>query len=117
MSQACIRWGTRAMCALLLSSTALTHEFWIEPDTHRAAKGKPLAVRLRVGERFAGEAYPRNPRHIERFYVVGPERTERVRGATGLDPAGTVQFARSGTYTLAYRSTRSRIELDLLERP
>jgi uncharacterized GH25 family protein len=82
---------------------ARAHDFWIEPPAVRAP-GSSLPVRLRVGEHFSGEAFPRDPTHIARFVVVGPDGEAAVPGIPGRDPAGHVPVDAPGLYTIGYRS-------------
>ncbi len=97
---------------LLCAAPALGHEFWIEASSFRPAPGEALDCRLFVGDGFPGEAYARNPRHIDSFFLVAGGRRLPVHGRDGADPAGRLHApATGGTAVLVYRSTRSRVEL------
>ena len=102
------RTPTRGCIAFLLLSVftreAPAHDFWIEPSTYRPPEGSILEVALRVGERFRGEPYPRNPRHIKRFVGSGPMGEDPVLGRLGDEPAGRILVHGSGNTVLGYRS-------------
>lgn len=79
-----------AALSLLPPAVSLAHDFWIEPlrgdpggektIAFRPSNGETVFVRLRVGEHFVGKPYRRNPPHIEKFVLVGPDGTKDVRG-------------------------------------
>jgi hypothetical protein len=99
-----------AVLALLLPLPARAHEFWIEPKTFRPEVGSVLRLGLHLGERFAGEPFPRNPALIDTFVVVGPRGEQPVMGRSG----GMTNFVRIeafGLHVIGYRSLRSRNEL------
>ncbi len=108
MKRACI-----GIAALLLSAaSAFAHDFWIELRVHRVAVGASVAIPLRVGEDYAGEAVARDPLRIEKFVLIGPSGTSDVAGEDKKDPAGTVTLAEEGIYVVAFRSKRRSIELE-----
>ncbi|MGQ0614614.1 MAG: DUF4198 domain-containing protein [Planctomycetaceae bacterium] len=97
---------------LLCAAPVLGHEFWIEASTYRPAPGEAVACRLFVGDGFPGEAYARNPAHIESFFLLADGRRRAVPGRDGADPAGRLHApATAGTAVIVYRSRRSRVEL------
>ena len=91
---------------------ALAHEFWLEPTTHRPRSGEVVGIRVRVGDGFPGEPYPRNPDHLTRFDVRGPEGTGEVVGEIGADPAGAFAVGKHGAYVVAYAGGRTLIEIE-----
>lgn len=92
-----------ALLLLVLAVPAHGHDFWIEPATFTPAAGAPVSLRLKVGEHFEGEAVPRRPGRIERFFA---------RSATGeFEVTDHVVIRDKGTTIVAYRSKPSRIEL------
>jgi uncharacterized GH25 family protein len=98
--------------ALMASLPSRAHDFWIEPSSLEPTPNSRVAVRLRVGEQFAGDPVPRNPERIVRFDCVGPNGQTPILGRAGGDPAGTAVVAGSGTYLLAFQSNRATVELD-----
>ncbi len=91
---------------------AAAHDFWIEPSLFRPAPGEKIAVRLRVGDTFPGEAVPRWPERIERFVLVGPAGEAEVLGLPRMDPAGFVVAAEPGLHLLVYDSNHARLTLE-----
>jgi uncharacterized GH25 family protein len=87
------------------------HDFWIQPMDFRPVRS-PVPVRLLVGEQFVGDTLPRDPRHLDRFVVVGPAGTAPVGGVPGRDPAGYVPIEAPGLYTIGYTSRRTTITID-----
>jgi uncharacterized GH25 family protein len=101
-----------AVVTLVASVSPLrAHDFWIEPSSWAPAAGSPLALRLRVGEAFAGEPLPRDPSHAARFAAVGASGEQPVPGAAGSDPAGYL-VAAPGAHVVVYGShaTETRLE-------
>jgi hypothetical protein len=96
---------------LLVAVPAAAHEFWLEPSAFRPKAGDKVSVRLFVGDGMPGEAYARNPEKIEAFFVDADGRRFDIEGAPGADPAGAF-VAPEGPFVIAYRSRRSRIELE-----
>jgi uncharacterized GH25 family protein len=104
---------TAAAALLLFAAGAVrAHDFWIEPSTFAPAVGEEVWLRLRVGESFAGDPVPRNPKRIVRFQAVGPTSSIAVAGDAGDEPAGTVRLADAGTWIVAYRSNHAYVELE-----
>jgi hypothetical protein len=93
------------------AGAAQAHDFWIAPDSYRPSVGALLRARLRVGDGFVGEAYPRNPKHLRRFALVDASGERGLWGRTGSDPAGSVSIARAGGQAVVYRSARSATRL------
>ncbi len=100
-----------AIVVTALASGALAHDFWISPSDFRPEPESSIDVRMLVGEAFSGEGFARNTRHVERFVMRGPAGTNSVTGNAGSDPAGSVKVGPAGTYIIAFRSTRTRVEL------
>jgi Domain of unknown function (DUF4198) len=97
---------------LLLTTPAIAHDFWIEPSTFAPKPGQVVAVRLRVGEHLEGEAVPRRPKRIERFFARSASGEVDVPGHDNRDPAGLLTVRDEGTTIVAYRSLPTRTELD-----
>jgi hypothetical protein len=112
-----------AALALLLAAAARAHDMWIEPSGFEPLQGTRLAVRLRIGQMFQGDPFPRDPALLLRFAVIGPgaagggsgakNGAERpIEGVPGTDPAGYIVAGRPGLYELVYASRHAAVELD-----
>ncbi|HVT16046.1 MAG TPA: DUF4198 domain-containing protein [Thermoanaerobaculia bacterium] len=91
------------------------HDLWIEPSAFTPQQGTRLAVRLRYGQGFRGDPFPRDPRYLVRFAVIpgaGTAGEQPIAGLPGVDPAGFLQAGRPGLYLLVYRSSHASLELD-----
>ena len=110
-----MRWRLISAASLLaaLAATPLrAHDFWIEPSSFRPPAPAQIQVALRVGQDFRGDPVPRDDRKIVRFVAVGPASEVSIPGLPGTDPAGFARLEQPGLYVLAYRSSRSPIELE-----
>jgi uncharacterized GH25 family protein len=87
------------------------HDFWIEPSTFHPEHGATLAVGLRVGQDFVGDAVPRVSSSIERFVIRQNGREESIDGIEGTDPSGWFQADGRTTAVIAYRSRASFIAM------
>ncbi len=107
--------GARVFAAIVLAALAAplpAHDFWIEPATFRPAAGATLGVRLVVGQRFRGDALPRNPAMIVTFALVTDGGEVPVAGRAADEPAGTVRVEQPGLAWIAYRSRNSSVSLE-----
>lgn len=103
--------GWLSLAALPLAA----HDFWIAPSTFRPEPGQKVAVHLRVGDTFPGDAVPRMPQRIERFVLIPAPTTAQesdIPGVEGTDPAGIVTVAAPGRAYLVYDSNNASITLD-----
>jgi hypothetical protein len=96
----------------LVASSARAHDFWIEPSSFRPAVGESVALRLKVGEHFEGDAVPRRSGRIERFFARSVSGERAVPGKEGGDPAGLVAIREAGTTIVAYSGRPNRIVLE-----
>lgn len=96
----------------VLVTPAAAHDFWIEPSTFGPQRGETVAVRLRIGDGFGGDPFPRDPTHLERFVVDEGHGPREVSGRPGQDPAGTFRAAATGSVLIGYASRPRLIELD-----
>lgn len=112
-----IRW-LLTMATLAVCGPLSAHDFWIEPSAFDAALDAPVALRLMVGEGFAGEGVARPARSIVRFDAHDALGSRPVAGLSGADPAGLVSGRRQGLLTVGYQSRPSFVELaaDVFER-
>ena len=93
-------------------ATALAHDFWIEPASHRPAAGSILKARLFVGHAAEKEPYARNPEHIAEFVLADKDGRRALGGRPGEEPAGLVRVEREGTFVVGYRSNPTAVELE-----
>lgn len=109
----------RILPLLLLATTTLAHEFWLQPASFRVAVGAAVPLRLLVGEAFKGEAWPRPTRRVRRFVRFGPAS---AADSTDLRPAlladsvaPAVACPTAGTQLVVLTSAPSFIELPAAE--
>jgi hypothetical protein len=100
-----------AAALLLLADNLQAHDFWIEPSTFRPLPGTTVAVGLRVGQNYVGDAVPYLSRAIEQFFVRQGGADQPIEGSDGIDPAGFFRADGQATALIAYRSAGSYIEL------
>ena len=98
--------------ALLCAGSLRAHDLWIEPSAFMPAPGTRLAVRLFIGQLFRGDVFPRDPKYMVRFAVIGPGGESPIPGVPDTDPAGFLVTGRPGLYELVYTSRHASVELD-----
>jgi len=108
----CSRFGLLLSALLGLAAPAAAHEFWIEPANFRPPVGKPLDVRLLVGQEFRGDTMIYLPESFERFVTVNARGTRNIPGLPGDDPAARLTPAEPGLLLIAYQSTRYALDID-----
>lgn len=100
---------------LALVTTALAHEFWLEPPRFQLQPGETVNVRPLIGAGFQGEPWTNKAQKVLRLVRYGP-----AADSTDLTPVApvaadtlrtAVQFGPAGTHLLALSSTDSFIEL------
>src|SRR5258708_35857669 len=106
-----------AVLALLGAGVSWAHDMWIEPSGFEPGQGTRLAVRLRIGQQFQGDPFPRDPALLLRFAVIGPGGGANaveapIQGVPGTDPAGYLVTGGPGLYELVYASRHAAVELD-----
>jgi hypothetical protein len=103
-----------AALALLFAGAAWAHDMWIEPSGYEPLQGTRLAVRLRIGQQFQGDPFPRDPALLLRFAVIGSGTGAEtpIPGVPGTDPAGYIVTGAPGLYELVYASRHAAVELD-----
>ena len=106
------RWIGLFAAVLLLAAPVFAHDFWIEPSAFRPAVGSTLGVSLVVGQRFRGDALPRNPAMIARFVLVTDAGETPIGGRAADEPAGSVRIDQPGLALIAYRSLESPVSLE-----
>jgi uncharacterized GH25 family protein len=110
--------------ALLGAGAMQAHDLWIEPSGFTPAPGTRLAVRLRIGQLFQGDPFPRDPKFLVRFAVIatggaggrggaaGAAAESPIPGVPDTDPAGFLVSGPPGLYELVYASSHAAVELD-----
>jgi uncharacterized GH25 family protein len=107
-----IRLAAACLVALLSTSAAQAHDFWLAPGRFHVTRGETVELSLRYGEEYKGEAAPRDNFLIEKFVLMGPDETEPVPGQDQQEPAGRVTLAKDGIYQVAYRGKRRLISME-----
>ena len=97
--------------ALLWSSVAWPHDFWIEPDNFLPAKGSNVALFLRQGEHFKGDTLPYINAWFTDFSVTTDANRKAIESIQGNDPAATI-VAESGSQLIGYQSVPTFVELE-----
>lgn len=98
------------LCAALLPAQA--HEFWLEPSSYEPAPKSEINVALRVGQKFVGDAVPRNNPLISRFALIDSRGEHPIVGDDGDEPAGFANVTAGGLALLVFRNKPSSIELE-----
>jgi uncharacterized GH25 family protein len=98
--------------AALVAAPLSAHDFWIEPSSYQPAVGSTLGVQLVVGQKFRGDALPRNPALITKFVLVSDAGETPVAGRAADEPAGSVRVEQPGLQLIAYRSLDSQVSLE-----
>jgi uncharacterized GH25 family protein len=99
------------IAAALLQAPMVAHDMWIEPTAFSPEPGQTIGIRLRVGQDFLGDPMPRDPRHVNQFFVEDESGRKAVAGRDGVDPAGFLRVSNSGLFVIGYRSNPSSVEL------
>lgn len=100
--------------ALLATAAASAHVFWIQPAMFRVEPEQSVAINLRVGDQFPGDAIPRDQQRIVRFLEAGPGAAEpkNIGGRDGRTPAGNLRLSEPGTHILGYQSKPTPVTLE-----
>jgi uncharacterized GH25 family protein len=107
-----VRLAAACIAALLYTSAARAHDFWLEPGRFHVARGETVNLSLRYGMEYKGKVAPRDNFFIEKFVLMGPDGTEPVPGQDKQETAGRVTLAKDGLYLVAYRGKRRPIRLE-----
>ena len=104
---------------LLIAPAALAQQFWLQPASFRLATGTALPVQLIIGDNFAGNAWARPTRRVQRFVrygPAGPADSTDLRPALRADSlAPAVHCPTPGTHLLALTSRLAYLELPAAE--
>ena len=91
---------------------AMSHEFWISPQTYTIASGGQLVADLRVGQNFAGSAYAFIPQRFARFDLVQDGKVVPVEGRVGDRPALAMEAISDGLVTVVHQTGNSLLTWD-----
>lgn len=108
----CIRSGLFLTAFLWLMAPAAAHEFWIEPANFRPPAGKPVDVRLMVGQDFRGDSAIYLPEAFERFVTISARGQQKVSGLPGDDPAARLTPADAGLMFIVYQSAHYELKME-----
>jgi uncharacterized GH25 family protein len=103
--------STAVITALLIAGALRAHDFWIEPSTFHPDPGGTVAVGLRVGQDFVGDAVPRTSPLIERFIIRQSGRETPIDGIENIDPSGWFRADGRSSAVIAYASRPSFVEM------
>ena len=92
------------------AAAAVAHEFWIAPDRYKIDAGQPLVAALLTGDTFDGYTIPYIPTDFKRFDVVLGDKTHKVTGRMGDDPALNMAVAGTGLGVIVHQTSGFFIE-------
>jgi hypothetical protein len=109
----------RVLPLLCVATAALANEFWLQPASFRVTVGAAVPLRRLVGTDFAGGAWPRPTRRVQRLVHLGPggpaDSTD-LRPALLADSVAPALTCRTpGTHTVVLTSTLAFSELPATE--
>jgi len=107
-----IRCGFLLTAFLWIIAPAAAHEFWIEPAAFRPPAGKPLDVRLMIGQDFRGDSAIYLPQAFERFVTINARGKQNVSGLPGDDPAARLTPAEAGLMFIVYQSAHYELKME-----
>ena len=106
----------RLVGLLLISSSAVAHDFWIQPDSYHAESDITVPLTLQVGHGSSRQRSQLPLRRITRFAAVAPDGTVvdlRVGLNLGAETDdGKVQFHAPGTYVVVLETDNHARTLD-----
>ena len=89
--------------------TALSHEFWLEPERYQVAPGERIIADIRVGDKFKGPTNSYVKENFTRFEIIQAGKTTSVSGRLGDVPALAMAAPSSGLAVVAHETTVSNI--------
>jgi len=99
------------VATLAASAPLAAHDFWIEPLAFEVAAGKPVAVRLKVGEKFDGETVMPRPGTVSDFSAHDAAGSRLLETPALPDVAGIIATRQAGLLAIAYESRPSAVTL------
>ena len=91
------------------TSTALGHEFWIDPAEFSIDPGEELVADIRVGENFEGAGYSYLPRNFRLFEIAQGDARTAVEGRMGDRPALAQVVSQEGLAVVLHVTTDSSL--------
>ena len=110
-----------ALLAIAVGAPALAHDFWIEPSRFHVAPGRPVALRLLIGEPGKVGHWATEWRKIVSLQDYAPtgvvDELASVRPNDGHEPTleridATVMLRSPGTHILAFTSAHALSDLE-----
>jgi len=99
-----------AFCLALLTTPALAHELWIEPESYLIEPDGRLVARLVNGQHFDGIDIAYFPQRIVRFEVMLGDEVAPVEARMGANPAMDSAPLGEGLHRAVYVSTVSVVK-------
>lgn len=101
-----------AVLVTVVTSAAAAHEYWIAPLDYRIGPGAPIEAEIRVGERFAGLAYPFVPEAYPLARLRRGGDSAPLRTTWGRTPAIAQPALGEGVNRLVVGSEESSLSYD-----
>ena len=110
-----VRIFTLLLVALLVESAA-AHDYWLAPQTYRPAAGKPVPVRLLVGDKFDAEIErtlkKSNTVRFQLLDAKGQSVDLLKTSEEGQKPLVQLKLPQPGAYLLTLQRDWARIEME-----
>lgn len=98
------------ICVLLLTgSSAVGHEFWIDPEKYQVDPGDALVADLRNGQNFKGTALAWFDNRIARFEMAQDDALTPVEGRMGDTPALSITAPENGLLVILHETAPSSL--------
>lgn len=94
---------------LLTGTSAVSHEFWIEPKKYQVEPGAALVANLRNGENFKGIALAWFDNRFTRFEMAQGDALLPVEGRTGDTPALATTAPDEGLLVILHETAPSSL--------
>ena len=101
-----------ALVFVLFSSTALAHEYWLDPVESQLSVGDTLLVDVRNGEGFSGAAYPFDPTRLQTAELVSNKTRSQLAGRLGDYPAFQVRVSEPGLQLMRVDTRMAELEYE-----
>ena len=105
-----------ALLGMSLQSTAVAHEFWLEPANYSPQRGETVPIKIVIGQNFKGNSYPFIREEFRKFIVIDATGEKPVKGVDGDDPAIKPKFTSSGLVVYAHFSTPEPLDFETWEK-
>ena len=104
------------MAAVSVSSTAMSHEFWIEPFKFEVEKGENIQAHIKVGQDLEGDTYGFFPANFDRFDLTVGDETQTLKYRFAQKPAVDQPTTKNGLHILTYQSRPSKLVYESAEK-